>query len=462
MSNPAYHTQILFDALRCLVLAGVTTMAGWILGARLPRTMGWRSWAIIVAPLCTPTLLVSYTYASLALHLTGNRTLLTIFYSALIALKLLPLGVIARRMFPSPISAEARFCEGLTPNRSFASRLAFRLRALGPVPWMTAGLAFLLAFTDFELASLLSIKTWTVMLFDAHAGGIALSESVDGASIPLCIEATVIFVLVFLARRASPGASVSKAATIASRWALPVMGAVAVVTSAWPLVKVVSQSLSGWTVIGVREIFGEDILVSLATAMVATVAVWLALAGVRRRATRLALVLPGLLGALVLSLALLAVLNAAPPDFLSNGIKRDWGNAFGSLVESPLPLVFAETLLLAPVAVLLWMILAMSRPGEKLHLARMAGSRQLIWELALEPRAAAFGLLFLLSYFEFTAASILAPTQLTPVCVRLHNLAHYGQTSALSAMLIAAMFAPAAVLALTLGAGRFYARKDAR
>src|SRR4029434_8659801 len=244
MLTTAYHFQILFDALRCLVLAGVTTMAGWMVGVCLPRTMGWRAWAIIVAPLCTPTLLVSYTYASLALHLTGNRSLLTIFYSALIALKLMPLGAIARRMFPPPISAEARFCEASIPNRSLASRLAFRLRALGPVPWRTAGLTFLLAFTDFELASLLSVKTWTVMLFDAHAGGIALLESVDGASIPLCIEAAVILVLLFLARSAFSGASRSGAATIGSRWALPVMGAVAIVTSAWPLVKVIGQSVS--------------------------------------------------------------------------------------------------------------------------------------------------------------------------------------------------------------------------
>jgi hypothetical protein len=70
--------------------------------------------------------------------------------------------------------------------------------------------------------------------------------------------------------------------------------------------------------------------------------------------------------------------------------------------------------------------------------------------------------LFLLGYFEFTAASILAPVQLTPVCVRLHNLAHYGQTAGLSALLVSAMLAPAAVLALTLGGARFYARKDVR
>ena len=58
---------------------------------------------------------------------------------------------------------------------------------------------------------------------------------------------------------------------------------------------------------------------------------------------------------------------------------------------------------------------------------------------------------------DFTASSILAPVGLTPVFVRLHNLAHYGQTAVLSAMMLAAFLAP--VLAVALGGvvGRWYA-----
>jgi hypothetical protein len=463
MSNTAYHTQIFFDAVRCLALAGVATAFGWIVGGQLPRKLDWRGWALIAAPLCTPALLVSYTYANLALRLTGTPWLLALFYSALIALKLIPLAVIARRMFPSPITAEARFCEALIPNRSFASRLAFRLQALSPVPWITGALVFLLAFTDFELASLLSIKTWTAQLFDAHAGGLALSESLQRVSGPLCIEIVIILALILLARRTTAGEAASQSSTAASRWALPVSGVISLVNSIWPIVKVASHSMPGWSVIGVREAAGEEVLMSLATALVSTLSIWLTLAIVRRNTTRFAIALPGLLGALVLSLMILAVLHAQLPGYLGSPIvHKNWAAALGAVGESPLPLVFAETLMLAPVAALLWFMLASRNPGEKLHLARMAGSRRLIWELALEPRAAALGLLFLLSYFEFTAASILAPVQLTPVCVRLHNLAHYGQTSALSAMLFSATMAPIIVLALTLGGARFYARQNAR
>ena len=91
----------------------------------------------------------------------------------------------------------------------------------------------------------------------------------------------------------------------------------------------------------------------------------------------------------------------------------------------------------------------------------MAGVRRLLWDLALSRRMAAVGLVFLLAYFELTASALLAPIRFAPVFVRLHNLSHYGQTPILSLMLLAATLAPAALLALTLGLGRLYARRDA-
>src|SRR5688572_22533169 len=125
----SYPAQVLLDAVRCLALASVVTWAGWKIGARLPARLGWR-WALLIAPLCTPTLLVSYTYAPLALWLTGMPLVALAFYSMLVALKFIPLAALARRFFPPAISREATFCARLaTVPRSFA------FRALGPMPW---------------------------------------------------------------------------------------------------------------------------------------------------------------------------------------------------------------------------------------------------------------------------------------------------------------------------------------
>ena len=462
MPTPAYHTQVALDAARCLLLAVIVTSIGWKIGGGLPRVLDPKRWALVAAPLCTPALLVSYTYASWALRLTGSPWLLNVFYSVLVGLKLIPLAVIARRMFPPVISREARFCEALIKDRSWTARLAFRRAAWGAAPWFTGGLVFLLAFTDFELASLLSVKTWAILLFDAHAGGLALPESLSRVIGPIALELLIIALFMRPVGRMVFRTHAASEPMVERRWALPALGAISAVMSFWPLVKIVGQSVTGWELISIRDVVGEEILMSLATALVATLAIWVALLFITRKITRLFLVLPGLLGALVLSLILLAALHAAPPPFLPASVQGQWAKRLQVIAESPLPLLVAEALLLAPVALILRTLLASRHLGEKLHLARMAGSRRLIWDLALEPRAAALGLLFLLGYFEFTAASILAPVQLTPVCVRLHNLAHYGQTAGLSALLVSAMLAPAAVLALTLGGARFYARKDVR
>jgi ABC-type Fe3+ transport system permease subunit len=158
------------------------------------------------------------------------------------------------------------------------------------------------------------------------------------------------------------------------------------------------------------------------------------------------LIVPGLLGALVLALLVLAMFQSWPLQFA---------------YDTPAPLTLALALLFAPVAFLLRWLIRTHEPREALHLARMAGIRRLLWELALSRRVAGVGLIFLLAYFELTASAILAPTWFTPAFVRLHNLSHYGQTPILSLMLVAATLAPAALLALTLGLGRLYARRDA-
>ena len=71
--------------------------------------------------------------------------------------------------------------------------LAFLIRAGcagGPVA--AFAVVFLFAFAEFEMASLMVVKSWTVALFDAHAGGLALSESLRRMPGPLLCEAAAI------------------------------------------------------------------------------------------------------------------------------------------------------------------------------------------------------------------------------------------------------------------------------
>lgn len=432
-----FPAQVVLDAARCTALAAAAFAIGWSLGGGKRTPLRW---LCLLAPLLTPSLLISYAAAPIAQHFTGAA--LVAFYSALLALKLAPLAALVRDFFPSPLSAEAAHCAHLLP-RSATERAWFAVRAAGPMPWAALSILFLIAFTDFELASLLAVKSWTVMLFDAHIGGLAVGESLRRVAWPAGIELVVLLALILPRWNATSG-RVSLAAARTPERAQRSLStiALALLISGLPLARIAWLAAPGIGSLSTQTIFAADLLVSLGFAAGASLGAWLA---VRRLPSWCAL--PGLLGALVLALLFLAVIQLPPLRWLR---------------DTPIPLLAVEALLLAPIALLLRILLRSQEPREALHLARMAGSRRLLWDLALLPRAAALALLFTLAYFELTAASILAPLGMTPVFARLHNLAHYGQTAVLSAMLLAAVFAPALLLALTLGAARLYARRDVR
>jgi hypothetical protein len=129
-----------------------------------------------------------------------------------------------------------------------------------------------------------------------------------------------------------------------------------------------------------------------------------------------------------------------------------------SVYDTPLPLLLALAILLLPLALLLGAL--RSSPTPALHIARQLGSRRLLWVMETRPQAAALGLLFCCAWFDFTASSILAPVGLTPVFARLHNLAHYGQTAVLSAMLLAAFAVPVLALMLVGATSRVIVRRQ--
>ena len=192
-------------------------------------------------------------------------------------------------------------------------------------------------------------------------------------------------------------------------------------------------------------VLGSEIAASVLFAFSAAV-----LASVRFRGARAIPGLPGipgLLGSLIIALLVLALFQTP---------------LLRPAYDTPLPLLLALTIFLLPLALLLRALLEMRRTTPALHIARQVASRRLAWDLEWQPRLAAFGLLFCWAYFDFTASSILAPVGMTPVFVRLHNLAHYGQTTVLSAMMLAAFAAPVALLLLTIAAGKIYSRRDAR
>ena len=434
------------SAARALAIAALALLLAPPLARLLAHTHGRRrtlAWALLLAPLLTPALLVSYAYAHLAHQLMATPGATATLYLAALTLKLVPVAVLVLHFVPPSLSAEAIRCHALLANSRWEHGL-FRLRESGPAPWMAGGLVFLFAFTDFELASLWSLQTWTVALFGAQAGGLALGESLRLAALPLGIE---IAVLVLILRAPAFSTVPTRAGKTPSRSArvalLAYLGGAALLACGWPLWGVALQAVTGFRTVTENFVLADALAASLAYAAAGTLGAWL-LARVARTPSSAALALPGLLGALLLSLALLAAFQFP---------------LLHPAYDTPLPLVLALTLLLLPFALPLRWLLDATRRDPALHLARMSNSAALLWQLDTRRRWLAAFLLFCWAYFDFTAGSILAPVGLTPVFVRLHNLAHYGQTAVLSAMFLAAFAAPVAVLLLTAPAARWYARR---
>jgi len=157
-------------------------------------------------------------------------------------------------------------------------------------------------------------------------------------------------------------------------------------------------------------------------------------------------VFAGLLGPLVLSLAVLSAVQL--PGLIS-------------LRDTPAPLVFTLGLLLLPMALVLKRVLELTGHRSAWHLATLLQKspavRELTWRLNTSGKFWALVLLFVWAYWDLTASSILAPIGMAPVTVRLYNLMHYGQIAALSAMTCAAFVAPILVFLIGLGTRRWWA-----
>lgn len=428
--------RALFIAL--LAMAVSAPLSHW-LGAQRGR-LRVLAWGLVLAPFFTPPLLVSYALSKFAMALLVSSWGHEALYIGVLALKLVPVAVVLRVLSPSSLTAEAWHAFRLLPPTPWWRTMRFRLRAAGHGPWIVGGLVFVLAFTDFELASLWGIKTWTMRVFDAQVGGYTLGATLQLAAWPFGVQLCVLTAIA-LARREWPGApEEGSPKTNWVNWVYPAVSASAVCLL--PLLIVAGQAVSGIPSLLENFVLGQELGASAAFALGAAAAAT-AIAVFARRSSMITLVLvaPGLCGALIVSLLLLALFQLP---------------LLRMLYDTPLPLGLALTLLLLPLAFLLGALWLRTSPA--LHIARQAGSGRLIWELATRPRAIASGILFCWAYFDFTASSILAPNGFTPVFVRLHNLAHYGQTAVLSAMMLAAFATPILVLLLTGITLRLYAR----
>ena len=448
------------------MIGGVAVMIARPLCALLvdPRLSRRRiAWVLLLAPYFTPTLLTGYAYANFSLSLIHHPEINSLFYAALVGFKFTPIAVVIFHFAPAPISAEAIHCRRLMalvrPTFSDTFRdWMFLLRAgcaRGPIA--AFAVVFLCAFAEFEMASLMGVKSWTVTLFDANAGGGALSESLRRMLWPLLGEAAAVAtVVIVLGRQRMKMTRRVAAKTSPLAWFYLLMAFVFVLMI--PASMVLWGTIRGFRLLFENFVLSREIVSSLLFAsgatLLASVAVfWLGRSSRNRGAGSIAGsamlavgVCLGLLGPLLLSLAILAA------------VQLPW---LLPLRDTPVPLVLTLALALLPLAFVLKRVLELTGYRSSLHLARLLPeskpARDLKWRLSTSGKFWTVVLLFVWAYWDLTASAILAPIGMTPVTVRLYNLMHYGQIAALSAMTCATFAAPILLFMLALGTRRWWA-----
>ena len=383
----------------------------------------------------TPTMLAGYGWLPTVAHWPAGSVAGEIFYGVMLWVRFTPVAALALWLANPGPGNSARHCAKLTGVRGGR----WWRRELGAAPWLAAGVVFLCVFQEFDLATSWGIRTWTVGLFDAQIGGLALGESLQLAMPTLTVELVVIIPLLCVLRHLRPRI---REKTHESRAGCLLPLAQVFVGPALflfgPACFVLGLGLGGFAAWMENFTLVGELAHSLLLAFVCALLAWLIATNVKRNMA-LALAVPGLLGPLLLSLFTLAI---AQP--------------LGAVGRSVLPLVAVLTLQLLPLALLLRVLIRLGTADTALHIARSSGARPVMWSLSHGPAAGAVLLLFGMAYGDFTASALLAPPQFTTVFVRIFNLMHYGQSAVLSASLFIAVAAPLLACWLTHRALRAY------
>jgi iron(III) transport system permease protein len=454
----------LSDALvRSACIATLAVLLAWPTRVWLARLRGRTralAWGALVAVYLVPAIIVGYTYKDMALVAQADRASLEALYGGLMLTRLIPLATLVLWLAPWAFSREAMACYSLVAWRKFWPSLRFWLSGPARVPALAFSLVFLFAFGDFELASLLYVKSWTVTIFDSQVGGKPVSESLLLALPAVSCQMAVLLFVGFAFYRTlgfgvgprTPAGRIEGVGFWAG-WAWILVPACALVIApvlATGARAVIAFALLTYDSAMLREIGASVIFAGIAAVCAWVLAGWFSRArfGVwsgTRAASALVLCVPGLLGGLVLGLC-------GQWLFQCPGVSH--------LYDTPIPLAIALTFLLFPFALLLRVLLRATRPGESLHAARMLrastsmdvrrdGAR-MVWELQRRGAFWAAALVFWLAYLELSASAILMPTGMTPVSVQLYNQMHFGRIPTLSAIACVAVAAP---IALVLTAG---------
>lgn len=394
----------------------------------------WRWW-LVAALFLFPELLVGYAYAPWVAGLPWSAE---IACSLLMGCRVLPVGVLALWLTPpSPVTPAAEHVRGFCLQTGRQHRDAWRLwwsaRIAPAIPALV--LMTLVTFQQLELPALLLATSWTDWLFVQQVGGLSLAESLRVSLTPVLLQLGLIAFAASQVARDGSTPTVERRPLVAWETAVVLL----LLAASWLLVIVLPLvSLLAGLPQGVRPLLEQplrwqgllrELCGGLAISVLAALWSW-QLAGVCQRRLQTIwiplLLVPGLLGSLVLSLALIAA-------FQQPGISLVYGTPLRWLVGLTLFLLPRAWLLrtgtVRPTSTSEQLASLLSRAPDA-H--RQQVSRSILWRLRDQPRFFAIVCLVWWAYLDLTTAYLLAPVGLSSGVVRLYNFMHFGRTTALS------------------------------
>jgi len=415
---------------------------------------------VAIAPFFAPELITGYCYSSGAFSLVHFPAANAALYFLLLLLKTVPVGMLVVIYSPgSPINASAFHSHRLLSHRArFRDAAEFWIR--GPLHQRLPvfAVSFLVVFQEFEIASLMSIPSWTVDIFDTQAMGIRPHATAKILLAPLLTIAVVVLPTVaILARGNRQIGSRLDGHSQWSRWfgggfvlfSNLLLWVIPVCTMGASLRHAAAMTRNAAVLKGFAREVGSALGFGFCGALVSVSAAFFLLkrwrpdGNRRRNALLIAPMLPGLAGSLAVSLSVFLLIQE--PRLI-------W------LRSTPIPAVFGIGVFLLPRAVLMLLLFRFARPGTAVGAANLLSQSgdasqsfrgfQLLWQLEGRAIFWTFAAVFFWGYFNLTTASLLVPLAIVPLPAQLYNLMHYEQTMSLSTQALVSVLVPVSLICL--------------
>ena len=433
-------TIFALSVLRSLCIALFTTFAAQHIYNLYSSSHGTFKKALlilIIIPLLVPPLLPAYAYSAFKINFQTLPIINEIFYGLITTARFMPYCVLAYYLLNFSKTNSANLCDSLSPGKKLS------LYKKHSIHICIYSITFLLCLHEYETASLMRIKQWSIEVFNAHSGGLSqtMISSLKMIMFPLLLSIIVLATAFTTLSFSKVNSSLN---TIGKNEAGKLSASLLIILIFSALIiPLAIVTYSG--IVGFGEIFSSGWMLrettnSIIFALVATICLAFFSQAILNMSSRFIYIclLPGLCGNLILGLIILNL-------FQFPGLS--------SLNRTVIPLTLALICTGLPFSLLFNFAFSQKFKNSSLTTASLLPENEhstILWKLKTVPFILSQFPVFCLLWFDLTLNTLLAPTSMPGIFPRLYNLMHYNENEKLSATVVVAVLIPPIILALIL------------